>query len=510
MSNQSILLFENNEQLGSSYANILRRHSYHVTIFPNTEKAAEIARRYHSDLFIIDVEHPELLNMLLAQLQPEQSVLLIASSPVIAEAAICSGSGLHSFLQKPFKTKALLEAVATAIEKTNIIADRIRSKTLANFQESSNQLITAHGDNFYKLIVNFSVVNTKADYVALLLKDSEINKFVLKAEEGPGNSQWNDVLHNMTCTKSVVTFDKKDILTNPELNHFAETGVTALLRAPLIVRDELIGTLNHIKLGTGDSFNTSDIDYAGVLSQWASMLIQDLWLYNKIHKQETQVAKLLNELSFAQNNERKRVAVEIHDGVAQWLVSAAYDIRACNYLIAESRFDDLDLELGKIGNTLRRSIQDLRRTILDLRPGVLEEKGLLGALQQSVEMLLKEGITCKINYSDRLPVFTVAEESTIYWIVQEALNNIRKHAEASKVDISMNICNDVFSISVNDNGKGFKHVNATTLATSLTGLGLSGMKERAELLGGSLIVDSNQNRGTSISLTFPLISKMVG
>jgi two-component system sensor histidine kinase DegS len=216
--------------------------------------------------------------------------------------------------------------------------------------------------------------------------------------------------------------------------------------------------------------------------------------------------RLLEELRVAQDNERRRVAVEIHDGVAQWMVGASYGIKAIGNLISEQRLADLELEMTKINDTVQTSIKELRRAISNLRPLPLEELGLTASLSRTTESLKEDNIECHIEIDDDLPQLTPAQESTTYWIVQEILSNIRKHSGASEVTARIQYHDNEFSVEVNDNGQGFSPEQVINSESRLVHLGLLGMKERAELLGGRLDITSEKGKGTSVSFTFPVSS----
>ncbi|MEE9399726.1 MAG: sensor histidine kinase, partial [Dehalococcoidales bacterium] len=225
-------------------------------------------------------------------------------------------------------------------------------------------------------------------------------------------------------------------------------------------------------------------------------------------RQQHHLEKLLHEISFAQENERRRVAIEIHDGVAQWIVGASYDINACSALIAEHRFAELELELANIKKTLQRSVKELRRAIANLRPLPLEEMGLTGALGQATKVLGDEGIRCQTEVDEELPKLTMAEETTTYWIIQEILTNIRNHSKATDVSVHIRCHDRNVLVEVSDNGQGFDPDVVMNSGIKLGHMGLLGMKERAELLGGYLHINSHPGEGTSIGFSFSASSRV--
>ena len=184
------------------------------------------------------------------------------------------------------------------------------------------------------------------------------------------------------------------------------------------------------------------------------------------------------------------------------MVGASYDIKTCSNLISESRFTDLELGLTKIRKTLQRSIKELRLAIANLRPLPLEEIGLVGTFHQALEVLHEEGIRCHIEVQGELPKLTLAQEKITYWIVQECLTNIRRHSKASDVNLLIQFGDNTVSVEVNDNGQGFEPNQVMNSTIPLGHIGLLGMKERAELLGGPLSINSKPGKGTSIRFSF--------
>ena len=229
---------------------------------------------------------------------------------------------------------------------------------------------------------------------------------------------------------------------------------------------------------------------------------------SKVQEQRRHVEALLHEISLAQENERRRVAIQIHDGVAQWMVGACYGIKALSTLISESRLAELEAELAKIEHTLQRSVTELRRTIANLRPLPLEEVGLTEAIRHAAAQLSEAGITAHIEVDEELPELSFAEETTTYWIVQEILTNIRNHSRATEVWLRLRSQNGSLLLEVSDNGQGFDPDEVMSNTITLEHMGLTGMQERARLLGGQLTIRSKPGEGTVVTFTFPVSSQL--
>ncbi len=509
MRSGKVLILETNRHLRLSRTRTLSQEGYHVTSLSSVEKAAKAATRQSYELLVISGEEPELLNMLLARFPPEMSVLIIATEDTVSKAAECSGTGIHSFLIKPFSVSKFKDSVAQTIDRARLVKEGLRSKTLTDLEQANRLLASqAEIEQFFRLVVEISAASTKEDHISLATKDEATGKFVVKAQRGDEQPTWQKIY------QQTIKIGKPTLLDETTQNHsrlhrlMIDTGISAILCVPFVIKGEVTGAINHIKVTKGARFTSSDLNFASILGWWSSIALENARLFSSLQSQHLRVEKLLHEISFAQENERKRVSIEIHDGVAQWMVGASYDIKACSTLISESRFTDLELELARIRKTLQRSVRELRRAIANLRPLPLEEIGLVGVLKQAAEVLNEEGIRCHTEIDGQLPELTFAQENTTYWIVQEVLTNIRNHSQATDVNLRIQFGDNTVSVEVSDNGQGFEPNQVMNSTIQLGHMGLLGMQERAELLGGYLSINSQPGKGTSIGFSFPVSSQV--
>lgn len=217
-----------------------------------------------------------------------------------------------------------------------------------------------------------------------------------------------------------------------------------------------------------------------------------------------ELEKLLSIAIQSQENERKRIAMEIHDGVGQQIIAAFYRIQSFENLLSEPELEKARVEAVEIKCLLSETVRELRRVLADLHPHVLEERGLIPAVRQQAEHLTKQtGIKCRFKVEGELAGMAAEQEAAIFRIVQEALNNIKKHACANHVCIEFHITPGAVFIQVNDDGKGFQ-ADQITNNIHPGHLGLQGMKERADMLGGILNIASHPGKGTAITLIVPL------
>ncbi len=500
------MILETDESLRLNRARILSQEGYNVTGASCIEEATEETRQKQYDLLIVGAGEPEQLDVLLTPLPPEISVLMLANVDTIGHVVEHAGTGIHSFLLEPFSPSKFKSTVARIINSTRLVKAGIRSEILTSLARANWALTSeSETEQFFKRVVEISTADTEAESVELLVKDEVTGKLVTRSRAGKHTPELQVICNRVIDSGKPALIDEttRDSKLRRMMN---DTGATAIMCVPLLIKGSVVGAIAYTKTTDGAKFTANDLSFASLIAWWCSMALENARLFRRIQRQYLHMERLLEEIRVAQDNERRRVAVEIHDGVAQWMVGASYGIKAIGSLISEQRLADLELELTKISDTVQTSIKELRRVLANLRPLPLEELGLLTALQRAVESLKEDGVECHVKIDEDLPQLTPAEESTTYWIVQEILSNIRKHARASEVTARIRYHDNEFSVEVSDNGQGFSPERVINSESRLVHLGILGMKERAELLGGRLDIKSEQGKGTSVSFTFPVSS----
>lgn len=219
-----------------------------------------------------------------------------------------------------------------------------------------------------------------------------------------------------------------------------------------------------------------------------------------------QLKRLSTQVLNAQEEERKRVARELHDDTAQLLSSLLLRLKMLQR--AESLDEVLDRSKHLV-ELATQATEGVRRMAFELRPAALEDLGLPAAIRwYAEELAAPRGLSvnvCSGGLRDRLPAHV---ELTIYRVVQEALTNVAKHSGARRADVTLEQAHGGVRVLVEDDGCGF---DVNELAHSQErGLGLFGMRERVSLLGGALQIDSRIQRGTRITLEIPIAAAAVG
>jgi PAS domain S-box-containing protein len=205
----------------------------------------------------------------------------------------------------------------------------------------------------------------------------------------------------------------------------------------------------------------------------------------------------------AQEDERKRIARELHDDIAQSILLLS---RRLDILISGAHKPPKASvsELEHIQNIANEAYKSLQRYARDLRPSILDQMGLVAALNWLAEELGKElGIKTMVK-ADKLPSLHSETELAMFRIAQEALNNVRKHAQASKINITVKADSNNVKMTITDNGKGFSAPRLTGDLAREGKLGILGMEERARLIGGNIQIKSEPGKGTTVLAKAPI------
>ncbi|MDI6814851.1 MAG: sensor histidine kinase [Dehalococcoidales bacterium] len=209
------------------------------------------------------------------------------------------------------------------------------------------------------------------------------------------------------------------------------------------------------------------------------------------------------KIIFAQELERKKWALEVHDRITQSLIDIHWRLQACRRKLAKHP-QKAQRDMDEIENLVAESITEAKGLIDELRPSVLDDMGLAAAVRKYSHRI-EEGnsLSVRLLVDEELGRIPSEIETAAYRIIQEALNNIRKHAKASHAEVEIWKKENNLIVRISDEGCGF---DIGAVNTEGDNWGLIGMQERAKVVGGSLEVRSAPGKGTTISLKIPIKS----
>jgi two-component system sensor histidine kinase DegS len=202
-----------------------------------------------------------------------------------------------------------------------------------------------------------------------------------------------------------------------------------------------------------------------------------------------------------QEQERQRLVRQLHDGPAQSLTNLILQAEICERLFDHDA-KRARSELSNLKTAVTSTFQKVRDFMFDLRPMMLDDLGLVPTLKRYVDSAAeKSGVPVSLTVSGNERRFTNYKEMALFRIAQDLLSNVRQHAHATRAQVLLDLSEDAVRIVVEDNGSGFD-MNETLSAKK--GIGLSTLRERVEMMGGQVQIDSAPGRGTKVSLIVPL------
>ncbi len=281
------------------------------------------------------------------------------------------------------------------------------------------------------------------------------------------------------------------ILDDTEVNRDVarRLGARTGLWVPLIARAQAIGVIEvHDKLGADARFSDVDLRLAETFASRAAVAVD---LSERIARDA------LRRVVDAQEVERRRLARELHDETGQALTSILLGLKSLEAVVEG---DEAAAAVSGLRELVVATLQDVRRLAVELRPKVLDDFGLVAALERLTETFAEQTqISVEFNSTlakERLPSEV---ETALYRIVQESLTNVVKHARASRVSVLLARKPGSVAAVIEDDGQGFDPAD-----TRVGGFGLIGMRERVGLLGGRLQIESSADRGTTLVVEVPV------
>lgn len=282
----------------------------------------------------------------------------------------------------------------------------------------------------------------------------------------------------------------------------SESEYLVALCLPLRMRSRIAGVLEAY--GPESFAEDEGVEILRSLAAQAASALENATLYGELAEREKRLAELVGQLFTAQEEERRRVAYEVHDGLAQLAAGAHQHLQGFARFYPPESVKGREL-LDRALGLVQRTVGEARRVIEHLRPTALDDFGLQTAIRLEVDELRADGWSveydCDLADNERIPV---AVETALFRIAQEALRNVRRHAGAKRVRLSLLRSAGGVELTVRDWGRGFDPEADQHGSGPGERIGLSSMQERASLLGGDLLVHSSPGVGTRVVANIPL------
>jgi len=237
-----------------------------------------------------------------------------------------------------------------------------------------------------------------------------------------------------------------------------------------------------------------------------NLLYREMQNLLNIYKEQNETLTYLSrKVLKAHEEERNRIARDIHDGPAQSAANLALTLEICKKLLKYGKHEELIEQMNILSNNIRSTVKEIRSIIYNLKPTFLDN-GLFKALDTHITVFSENtGIPASFSSSGDDSGLEYYISSTIYRIVQEGLSNIAKHAQAHKVEVDLQIKGQMLHLRISDDGKGFDPSQIKQKKPQLEGgFGLQGIEERVELVKGTMDIQSTPGKGTTIKISIPL------
>lgn len=270
-----------------------------------------------------------------------------------------------------------------------------------------------------------------------------------------------------------------------------------IICVPLVARGEVIGVLQVLNKSSGERFNQDDIDLLMTFAAQSATAIQNARLVQALREERDRIVALEEDV-------RKRLARDLHDGPTQLLAAIRMGLEFSRKLLIHDP-DKVDGELAELMPLADRALKQVRTLLFDLRPAVLETQGLTPALEfyaRQIQETEEFSVTLETGGFERR--LTIRAEKEIFSVLQEALSNVKKHAAARHVWISLLEDSNQLICTVRDDGKGFDTTKLDPVKGREGSLGMINMRERAQMLGGELSIVSTPGQGTTMTLSVPI------
>ena len=405
-------------------------------------------------------------------------------------------AGGEEFTEEDEEIVRLVAAqTAVAIENARLYESaRLWSRQLESLNEVSEAL-AGEGDlhQLFDLAASRLRELVEARVVMVQRPTADGGWLAVEAASGDGADRLRDLKIDVHRSKSGRTLARKrseridSLLDDPEVDQTAPRLVdaSAALYVPLLVRDEAVGVVvAYDKQGLNPRFSDADMRIAHAFANRVAVAIE---LSERVGRRA--VLALLE----GQETERRRLARELHDQTGQALASILLGLKTLEREVGAQ-------PLAVIRELVDSALGDVRRLTVELRPPALDDFGLTAALERLSSVIGEQSpFTIDVHVSVPEGALSAEHETAIYRIVQEALTNIVKHASATSVSIVVTSKDGFVRAVVEDDGGGFDAGTARKGA-----LGLVGMRERAQLLGGRLDVESSPGAGTTVVAELPL------
>jgi PAS domain S-box-containing protein len=283
-----------------------------------------------------------------------------------------------------------------------------------------------------------------------------------------------------------------------------QNGFKSVAIIPIRRREKILGVI-HLADEKEGSFPLKIVEFIESVAPLIGEAVNRFNLEEELRESENRLRLLSSRLLTVQEQERKRVAHELHDGIGQILTAVKFKVEDTLQQMANSKGRSKGA-LETIVPVIQQAVEEVRRIQMDLRPSLLDDIGILATIGWFTREFHKVYTSIQIEKAIDIQEKEVPDslKVVIFRVIQEALNNIAKHSKADLASLTLRKSDKKVELAIEDNGQGFDLDGVRSIESPEKGFGLSSMRERTELSGGTFSIESTMGGGTTIRASWPL------
>ncbi|HEY40288.1 MAG TPA: response regulator [Dehalococcoidia bacterium] len=510
---EKILITDDEHHVLEATMRRLKNRGYDVAGAESGKEALERIASEPYDLLLLDIKMPDISGLeLLRQVKginPEIMAIIVTGYGSVENAIEAMELGALDFVRKPASIDELTVAIEGALARGRLQKENTRLKALLPlFELSKVVLLEVDEENLLDVILKTATNEVKADFAQLFLRNND-EKLVRRAirgsvsAEGLGEVVEDDVADEVsTKLEPVIVYGEDNNSLSVGDNGQRDLGGYCLY-VPMAARGEAIGVMVLGSTESGVTCRQSDIEFLRTLCGQGAIAIDNARLIENLQHKQAEVERLLKKVVNTAENERLRLSLDLHDGPIQTIVASQLELKTCSLYVSRNKLDEAEAKMESTMKALGESVRDLRRIVRDLNPPSVSKEGLIAGIEEYVASVEQnDGIKCHFEVTDPEGVLDTSMERGIYYVIREALTNVRKHSGASEVRVSISAGAGKLVISIVDNGRGFD-TSAVSSEFTEGHIGIRSMKERTRIMNGTINIESRPGKGTTVILTVP-------
>lgn len=535
-----ILIVDDNQMVRNFLKTLLGSRGHELCEAEQGTDALQVAQFHRPDLIITDILMPEMDGFeFIRRLRADQeigntpAIFYTATYHSLEAKSLAKQCGVNYVLEKPAHARELFQAVDATLGRTAVSAmpqsqgnaefDTVHlrlvnqklGQKIKEVQELGSKLevLTETGRRMIverdleRLIQVFCVAArdilvAKAGVVRIFAEPGGKDYFAECGLDRPDVSVIEAIPNIRAFINELKTGRRAVNAVDGSGNWSSASNVVhSFLGVPISSSGKCFGLLYAVDKVGSANFSDEDQRLAGLVAAQIAVTYENAIRHEQVQSYIANLELLSRRFIDAQETERRRVARELHDGVGQALTAIKINLQAFERVPVEDfkpYWEDALEILGQL-------TEEVRTLSLELRPSILDDLGLLHALEWHISRF-RQRVNCEVDFfcdplENRLPVDI---ETACFRITQEALTNISKHAKARRVTVELLKDRDELCLIIRDDGVGFNVLRARERAVRGNTVGLLGMEERMRLLSGTIEVSSAPGEGTEIRARFPL------